>query len=452
MSTFDFQTAFPNPDVVREAVQDGLRVKPWVKTSAQTGFCLRNARVVDAASGSVLDGLQQVIVENGLISSVQPQSTSASRSDHPVFDIQGRFLCPGLIDAHVHVTAVPGVKTMADMVKLADQQVTLRATYVLREMLHRGFTTVRDTGGANKFLADALKEGLIQGPRLYQCGKALSQTGGHGDFVSPGVSGGDGSSCCGGHAVSLGRTADGVPAVLKAVREELKQGADFIKVMLGGGVASESDAIETVQYTAEEVQAITTSAWQMGKKLVTAHAYTVEAINHAINNGVRGIEHGNLLDEPTAKLMAEKEVYLTPTLSCYGIMVRKPFETFLNEEGRDKSVQVMQKGLNALRLAEDAGVTVCYGSDLLISMHALQTEEFSIRSKILPAAAILRHATINPAKMLGQKGKLGVIAKGAIADLLVLSRNPLEDITVLDRPELYLDAVIKEGKVVSGQV
>lgn len=158
---------------------------------------------------------------------------------------------------------------MADMVRLPDQLVTLRSTYVLRRMLHRGFTTVRDTGGATKMLAEALREGLIEGPRLFQCGKALSQTGGHGDFVSPGLSGGDGLGCCGGHALSLGRTADGVPAVLKAVREELKQGADFIKVMLGGGVASESDAIETVQYTAEEVRAITTTASQMGKKLVS---------------------------------------------------------------------------------------------------------------------------------------------------------------------------------------
>ncbi|WWD00545.1 hypothetical protein V866_007479 [Kwoniella sp. B9012] len=394
MSTFDFETAFPNPAVGREAVQDGPHVRPWVKTFAQPDFCLRNA----------------------------------SGSDLPVFDIEGRLLCRGLIDAHVHVTAAPGAKTMADMVKLADQQVTLRATYVLREMLHRGFTTVRDSGGATKFLADAINEGLIEGPRFNQCGKAFHR---------------------------------------RSRREELKQGADFIKIMLGGGVASESDALDTMQYTAEKVQGITTTAWQMDKKLmsiyccissamvsflrgsaadlsqVTALAHTVEAINHAINNGVRGIEHGKLLDGSADKLMAEKEVYLTPTLRCYGILVPKPFETFLNQEGRDKRVQVMQKGLNALKLAEDAGVTVCYGSDLLlISLHALHTG-FLTRSKILPAAAILRHATVNLAKMLGQKGKLGVIAEGAIADLLVLSRNPLEDITVLHRPELCLDAVIK---------
>lgn len=191
---------------------------------------------------------------------------------------------------------------MADMVRLPEQSVTLRATYVLKNMLHRGFTTVRDTGGANKIIADALKEGLIEGPRLFQCGKALSQTGGHGDFISPGVSGGDGTSCCGGHAISLGRTADGVPAVLKAVREELKQGADFIKIMLGGGVSSESDAIETVQYTAEEVRAITSTCWQMGKKMVSL-------IHVHVFNDVGA--HNTTRQLPTLTLLTQSIMLLT---------------------------------------------------------------------------------------------------------------------------------------------
>ena len=206
------------------------------------------------------------------------------------------------------------------MVSTSNQLVTLRATFVLRSMLSRGFTTVRDTGGASKHLANAIAEGLIAGPRLFQCGKAISQTGGHGDFGA-GESGGDGVGCCSGHVQSMGRTADGVPAVLKATREELKQGADFIKIMVGGGVVSETDAIETVQYTPEEVRACTDAAWRMGKRMVrrgppermveegvlltyqvTAHAYTDEAIEHAVTNGVRGIEHGNLMSAKTAKM------------------------------------------------------------------------------------------------------------------------------------------------------
>ncbi|ODN83769.1 amidohydrolase [Cryptococcus wingfieldii CBS 7118] len=445
---FDFAKTFPNPVEVRESLLPLLSVKPWYSSASQD-FYLTNVNVVDAASGSLLEGPQTIKVSRGVIVSVEPESAAQLDDQAKVYDFSGKFVCPGLIDAHVHVTAVPGVQTMADMVRLPSDTVALRATYVLKGMLQRGFTTVRDTGGANKILSDSIKEGLIEGPRLFQCGKAISQTGGHADF-SPALSGGDGGSCCGGHSQSLGRVADGVPAVLKAVREELKQGADFIKIMLGGGVSSEYDAIETVQYSPEEVRAITSTCSQMGKRMATAHAYTVEAINHAIDNGVQGIEHGNLMDAPTAKRMAENGVYLTPTLSCYGIMLRKPFEGFLNEEQRDKSVQVMQQGLNALRIAEEAGVTVCYGSDLLNSMHALQTEEFTVRSTVLPSATLLKHATINPAKMLGYEGRLGVIAPGAFADILVLEKNPLEDITVLDLPEQHLLAVFKEGKLVKG--
>jgi imidazolonepropionase-like amidohydrolase len=197
--------------------------------------------------------------------------------------------------------------------------------------------------------------------------------------------------------------------------------------MVGGGVASETDAIESVQFLAEELQAITRTVKQMsgGKRMVTAHAYTAEAIRHAIDNGVLGIEHGNLLDEPTAKLMADRGIFLTPTLSCYGIMTRAPFEGFLSADSKVKNAQVMRKGLDALVLAEKHGVTVCYGTDLLGSMTALQTEEFYVRSTVLPAPAILRQATVNPAKMLRMEGKLGIIAPGAFADLLVLSKNPL---------------------------
>jgi imidazolonepropionase-like amidohydrolase len=212
---------------------------------------------------------------------------------------------------------------IGELFDLSEEHISLRTTYVLKEMLSRGFTTVRDTGGASKALATAIEEGLIDGPRLFQCGKAISQTGGHGDFrKEPRPSA---TSCCG-SVKSLGRVADGVDAVLRATREELSLGADFIKIMAGGGVASPTDAIETIQYLSEELQAITRTCKQIGNIHTTAHAYTVESINHAIDNGVRGIEHGNLLDERTAHRMAREGIYLTPTLSCYGIMVRPPFE------------------------------------------------------------------------------------------------------------------------------
>ncbi|KAL8287328.1 hypothetical protein RQP46_003780 [Phenoliferia psychrophenolica] len=402
-------TGFPGPSKTRPALLPKLAIKPWIKPKA-SGYKLINARVVDPANSTLLVGLQQVVVIDGRFKVVQGMTEELEEGFKglKVVDVEGNFVCPGLIDCHVHVTAVPGVKTMSDLVRTPEELIHYRTIFVLKEMILRGFTTVRDTGGASKPLADSISEGLLEGPRLFQCGKALSQTGGHGDF-GPGV-------------------------------------------MVGGGVASETDGIETVQYSPEEIQAITSTCRQMGKRHTTAHAYTSEAVRHAIDNGIMGIEHGNLIDLETAKHMAEKGVYLTPTLSCYGIMVRAPFEDFLSADGQVKNLQVMKQGLSALKMASDAGVTICYGSDLLTSMHALQTEEFTVRAEVLSSPEILKHATTNAAKMLGKVGELGVVAPGALADFLVLNANPLEDVRVLDRPENHLMAVVKEGRSVMSLV
>ncbi|KAF9266839.1 hypothetical protein L218DRAFT_955951 [Marasmius fiardii PR-910] len=439
------------PTETRANLLPKLAIKPWIPPEPKP-LTFLNAFIIDPASGKLLERKQTVKTKNSRIISISPSPDAGNLGDNSItVDLNGLFICPGLIDCHVHVTAVPGVKTMADLTRLSEQEVDLRTTYTLKEMLMRGFTTVRDTGGASKVIANAIEEGLLLGPRLFQCGKALSQTGGHGDFT-PALSGGPESGCCGGHSKLFARVADGVPAVLSAVRGELKAGADFIKIMVGGGVASVTDAIETVQYTAEEIKAITTACKQMGGKMSTAHAYTVEAIRHAIDNGVLGIEHGNLIDESTANLMATKGIYLTPTLSCYGIMVRPPFEDFLPPDGKKKNAEVMKQGLEALKIAHEAGVIICYGSDLLTSMQALQTEEFTIRAKVLPSTEILKHATTNAAKMLKKETLLGTVSEDAYADLLILNANPLEDITVLDRPEDHLLAILKEGRVAMSKI
>ncbi|KAJ3869488.1 Xaa--Pro dipeptidase [Lentinula novae-zelandiae] len=440
----------------RPSLLPKLAIKPWIPGPPRS-ITLINVLVVDPASGSLLGTNENefkhtIVMKNGKFAEVRPTNEGDKNlveEEVVVVDLNGAYICPGLIDCHVHVTAVAGVKSMSELMRVSVQEVHLRTTYNLKgESLFRGFTTVRDTGGATKVLADAIEEGLILGPRLFQCGKALSQTGGHGDFA-PALSGGHELGCCGGGDVGLfARVADGVPAVLSAVRGELKSGADFIKIMVGGGVASETDAIETVQYTAEEIRAITTTCKQMGAKLSTAHAYTVESIRHAIENGVQGIEHGNLIDKSTAELMSANGIYLTPTLCCYSIMTRPPFEDFLPPAGKVKNAEVMKQGLKALKTASDAGVTICYGSDLLTSMQALQTEEFTVRATVLASPDILRHATTNAAKMLDRTSLLGTISPGAYADLLILNANPLEDVTVLDRPENHLMAVIKGGRVV----
>lgn len=258
------------------SLQEVLATKPWIQSSP-AAFTLVNCRVVDPTTSSLSPELMSLTVDDGIFKRIQP-----TRSFRPAdgIDLAGLIICPGLIDGHVHVCAPPGAavsfhestadqQTMHELVFLPSQITTLRATDPLRRMLRRGFTTVRDCGGATKFVADAVSEGLILGPRLFQCGKALSQTGGHGDHAT-GVSGGNSEgACCGGHSETIARTIDGVPAVTKATREELKQGADFIKIFIGGGVASDQCGLDSVQFLPEEVQAITRTASQMGGKMVS---------------------------------------------------------------------------------------------------------------------------------------------------------------------------------------
>lgn len=422
--------------------------KPWLAASAPPLLHFKNVAVIDAAAGVVH---HDMIVEasEGIITSVSRTNTIRPSDQAQVIDLKGKYLSPGLIDCHVHVCATPGGLTLRELFEAHPNTIAYRTTFVIRQMLLRGFTTARDTGGADAALRAAIEEGLLPGPRLFIAGKALSQTGGHGDNRAPFQD--SEIKCCGAGHLSLSRVCDGVPECLAAARDELRKGADFLKIMCGGGVASPSDPLEMLQFTAEEIQAITTTAANLNT-YVTAHTYTSKAIRHAVENGVRGIEHGNFVDRETARYCASKGVIFTPTLITYHAMSTPPFDSFLDEAGRAKNKQVLASGVDALRTCSEAGVTLCYGSDLLSGMHSLQSGEFSLRSKVLSAADILQSATVNAARLLRMEGKLGVIQKGAIADLLILDENPLEDITVLDRVSNTLHAIIKDGRVVASKI
>ena len=319
-----------------------------------------------------------------------------------------------------------------------------RTAWGLKQTLLRGFTTIRDCAGANYALRDAVAEGLIEGPRLFIAGKALSQTGGHGDLRTQHQ--GDDFKCCGGHGPGFARICDGVPACLAAARDELRMGADFLKIMAGGGVASPVDPLEMLQFTPEEIQAITTSAANLGK-YVTAHAYTNKAIRMAVENGVRGIEHGNFIDKETAEMCREKGVFVTPTLVTYHAMTSKEFEDFLPESGRLKGREVLAYGVESLKILHEAGVTMVFGTDLICGQ-TRQNEEFRIRKEALPDVEILRAATINGAKRLGMEGKIGEVKEGAFADLLILDADPLEDILVLANIKKHCRGILKQGRVV----
>jgi imidazolonepropionase-like amidohydrolase len=253
----------------------------------------------------------------------------------------------------------------------------------------------------------------------------------------------DAQLCCGGSLSGISRIVDGPAECYKYAREELRQGADFIKIMGGGGVASPTDRIEHVQFSDEEIKAIVTVARNAGT-YVTSHSYTPQAIQQAVKLGVRGIEHGNLIDLETANMMAEMDVFLTPTLIAH---VMSKQLNFLPPDGAAKNDEVLEKGLRAMKIAVEAGVTVCFGSDLLGPMHFAQSKEFSVRSKVLTPLQILRSATVNAARLIMQEDRLGQIREGFAADLLILNENPLEDITVLDRVEEHMMGVIKDGRV-----
>lgn len=407
-------------------------------------YVLKNASIVDPARGTV-HARQTVRLCGGIIESIESTNRDDDDDDASltasaiVVDLEGRYLCPGLIDCHVHLSAVAGEPSL-DGGMGSDATVShFRQPFLCAQMLGRGFTTVRDTGGATLALKEALADDVFPGPRLFISNKALSQTGGHGDHRAA-----HDHSCCGGGIISA--VCDGVPGCTVAAREQLRTGADFIKIMVGGGVASPTDRLENTQFTAAELQAITEVAASYGT-FVTAHAYTPQAIRHAGDNGVRGIEHGNLMDEETARYMAAKQMWLTPTLVTYEAMGSDKYAGFLPPASAAKNQQVLARGLDALRLAHAAGVTICHGSDLLGPLQAEQSREFAIRARALDSLTVLRGATVNAARMLGQERFLGQISEGFAADMLVMEADPLEDITILAEPHESVAVVIKDGRV-----
>jgi imidazolonepropionase-like amidohydrolase len=414
--------------------------KPWLPARPPT-YLFVNANVVDTVSGTITPDAR-VYVADGHIISVSTEGDEQLPEGAERIDLEGQFLCPGLTDAHVHITATPGETDLKNMINVDENTILLRTTYVCRDIISRGFTMARDCGGAPFALNEAIEDGLIPGPRLSIAGHVLSQTGGHGDLRSSYQHSSPECSC--GQVKGLARICDGVPECLHMARDELRRGSDFLKIMGSGGVISPTDAIEDVQFTPDEIRAITSVANAAGK-YATSHAYTPKAILNAINNGVMGIEHGNLLDAPTAKIMAEKGVFLTPTLVTYATMAEGPFANFLPAVLKAKNRNILESGYAALKFAKEAGVVICFGTDLLGPLGAFQSAEFSLRSKLLSPLEILQSATINPAKMMGLP-KSGQIREGFWADLIVLKSNPLVDITVLDRTKTELIAVFKEGR------
>ncbi|KAH0528195.1 hypothetical protein TsFJ059_003089 [Trichoderma semiorbis] len=419
-------------------------IKPW-KLDAQPIYIFTNAKLVDPEQAKVVENVTIKTVGGKIVSVDTNSSTSPTTTDGEiVVDLNGKHLCPGLIDCHVHIAVVPGEANLSAYQSMTERISLIRQPWVLKPMIERGFTSVRDCGGATLAMKEAVEEGICVGPRLFIAGYALSQTGGHGDMRSSH----DQSPCSCGAVSGISRIVDGPSECFRVARDELRQGADFIKIMGGGGIASATDKVENLQFSDEEIKAIVTAAKNNGT-YVTSHSYTPQAIQQAIRQGVRGIEHGNLIDEETAKLMAEAGTFLTPTLITH---VMSKQLNFLPPISAAKNDEVLQKGLHAIKIATDAGVAVCFGTDLLGPLHFAQSKEFSVRSQVQTPAEILRSATVNAAKLLMRENELGQIKEGYAADFIVLNANPLEDITILDRAAENILAVVKDGRVLTSKL
>jgi len=405
---------------------------------------IRNASILDPATGTLLPD-RAILVDGARI--VEVSEGPLAPRDTPAIDVRGRTVMPGLIDCHVHVVAASF--NLGHVASWPNVFAAYRAMPILRGMLMRGFTTVRDAGGADAAMARAIDEGLVEGPRLFPAGKALSQTGGHGDFrprtdlLEP--------CACAFKVGSLARVVDGVDPCRIAVREEILKGATQIKIMASGGVASPNDPLHFLGYSTDEIRAIVEEAGN-ADTYVMAHAYTGRAIRRAVECGVRTIEHGNLVDPDAARAMAERGAYAVPTLVTYEALAREGKSFGLPDASVAKIAAAHEPGLRSLAIFRDAGVKMAFGSDLLGESHRLQSDEFRIRAGILGNAEAIRSATTIAAEVLRQEGVLGVIAPGATADLLVVDGNPLEDIGCLLGQGERIALIMQGGRMVKNEL
>jgi imidazolonepropionase-like amidohydrolase len=407
-------------------------------------YLFHRGRLFDPRCDELVDGVE-VLVEGDRVKAVSRPDGDTRGPLHAEtatrIDLGGRTLMPGLIDAHVHIfiTKLP----LAALEGLPLTFLAVSASVLMRSMLMRGFTSVRDTAGGDFGMKAACEAGLIEGPRLFISGMAMSQTGGHGDFRRR-TQGAVECPCCAGLHY-LARIVDGVPEMLKAVREELRKGADHIKLMVSGGVASPHDPLDSLQFRLDEIEAACQEANNWGR-YVSAHAYSAEAIRRAVRSGVRTIEHGNMLDEPAARLMAEKGAFLVPTLVTYDAMNRRSAEVGLPPKSQEANEQVRKAGLRSLEIARRAGVEIGLGTDLLGQLHEEESREFLIRQEVERPLDILRSATLVNARILQREGDLGELVPGALADLLVVDGDPLGDLGLLQDQGKHIRAIMKGGE------
>ncbi|MGL1833939.1 amidohydrolase family protein [Rhodocyclaceae bacterium SMB388] len=418
--------------------------------AAQTAVLIENVFIFDGKGSARASVPANVLVVGNTLEAIStaplapPDGAEVTRIDGA-----GRTLMPGLIDAHWHAMLIG--QTLMDAMTSEVGYTNLRAAQVAEATLMRGFTTVRDMGGPVQGLRRAIEEGRYRGPRIFPSGAMISQTGGHGDFRLP-------------HEIprapnqplshtELTRTAaiaDGADEVLRRVREQLMLGATQVKLMAGGGVTSIYDPIDASQYTPEEIRAAVAAAENWGT-YVTVHAYTSRAVQIAIEAGVKAIEHGQLVDDDTVRLMAEQGIWWS-------------LQPFLDNElanpqtgaNRVKQLMVSAGTERAYELARKHKVKVAFGTDILFSGDDGEGQNARLVSleRWYSPGEVLQIATGNNGALLELTGErnpyrkpLGVIAVGALADLLLVDGDPTEDLSLIKHPEEHFVVIMKDGRI-----
>lgn len=411
---------------------------------------IRNVRVFDGVREQTTDNAD-VLVEGSHIVAVSTSPVAGDASEGVVeIDGRGRFLMPGLTDAHVHLMG--NANSMLDFVQGPTGTLYGNTIAEARRMLLRGFTTVRDMGGDLAPVKGLIDRGTFEGPRIFPSQAMISQTSGHADFAFvydiPEEFGGRPSRT---EDIHFTRVADGVPRVLAAVREQLRQGATQIKLTLGGGAASMYDPLNTLQYTPDEISAAVQAATDYGTYVAT-HVYTPAGIRRAIAAGVKSIEHGHLADEETVRLVAEKDVWLS----------MQPFAEddhhYPDPVRAAKNTEICHGTAQVYEWAKQYGVKTAWGTDLLLepqsaarqSVMAARLGEFY---SSFEALKMLTSGNAELFEMAGERnsyrgGKLGVIAEGAWADMILVDGDPLADLSLIGNPEVNFKLIVKDGQVV----
>lgn len=407
---------------------------------------LKNCRIFDGRSEALVEG-GSIVIENDRIREIAPRQAKAAGAT--VVDMGGRFVMPGLIDLHFHVYSISLNMHLVDTMTLPLK--VAHAARLLKGTLHRGYTTVRDPAGGEVGLHLAISQGLMEGPRLYYGGKALSQTGGHGDMRP----GNEADSPCGCSAnFTFAEVVDGVENVRKFCRNELRKGADHIKVFISGGVASPTDPIWMPQYTDAEIEAAVYEAGTR-RKYVVAHCHTDDGARRCLKTGVRSIDHCTIITPETAKLIAaaDGKAYAVPTIAIQELIRSNGPELGLFGESLEKARIAHAAAYQSMEYLKQAGARVGMGTDLFEErFHPMQSQEFSFRADIFSPLDLLRSATSINAEIMQKQGQVGTLEPGAFADLIALDADPLKDIHVMAKPDQNFAVIMKGGEFVRSRL